>query len=415
MNPSQSKESEALLEAARALRTQVERCADQIEVERQLPQPLVDALAEAGFFKMLVPKSIGGSETDPETFCRVIEELSRADGSTGWSVFVPACVAVSSGFFREDVAWEIFSKQPNECVACSVTPAPNPTQRPPDRAIVVDGGYRVTGRWSFTSGCMHSTWLMGISTVYEGDQPRIDDKGRQESLGLFFPVSDCQIIDTWHVIGLRGSGSHDFTVTNVFVPHARTMPRSTPVRPCHPGALYEFAVGPATVSAASTAPTIYTPWGSLGAIGFASVCLGIARGALDAFLELAAVKTLGGGKGRLHDSPIIQEQVGRAEATLRAARAYLYETIREEWRIVLETGSGSLNQLALLRLAATHAATLSAQVADMTWNAAGTTVIFDGNPIERRFRDIHVARQNIGIRWEYYATAGQMFLGLERE
>ena len=414
-NASQIRGDEALIEAARALRPQIELYADQIEAERRLPQPLVDALAEAGFFKMLVPKSVGGSETDPETFCRVIEELSRVDASTGWSVFVPACVGAAAGSFPEAVAWEIFGKEPKACVAGTGAPAPNPSQRPPDRAIVVDGGYRVTGRWSFTSGCMHSTWLFGASAIYAGEQPRIDSNGKPENRVMFFPVSDCQIVDTWHVTGLRGSGSHDFAVSDVFVPHEHSLPRSSPVRPCHPGTLYAFAVGAITDAAASTAPAFYAPWGGLGSLGFAAVCLGVARGALDAFLELAAGKSVGGGKGRLRDNPIIQDQVGRAEATLRAARAYLYETIREEWGIVLDTGSASRDQLTLLRLAATHTATLSAQVVDMTWNAAGTAAIFAGNPIERRFRDIHVATQNIGIRWEHYATAGRMFLEVDKE
>jgi hypothetical protein len=150
-------------------------------------------------------------------------------------------------------------------------------------------------------------------------------------------------------------------------------------------------------------------------IGFTAVCLGIARGALDAFIELAATKSLGGGKGKVRDNPVVQDQVGRAEATLRAARAYLYETIREEWESMLKTGFCTRKQHSLLRLAATHAATLSAQVVDTTWNAAGASAIFAGNPIERRFRDIHVATQNAAIRSEYYVGTGQMFLGLDQE
>ncbi|MBI3958833.1 MAG: acyl-CoA dehydrogenase family protein [Chloroflexi bacterium] len=415
MNSSQTREGEALIEAARALRPQIERYAAQIEEDRQLPQPLVDALAQAGLFKMLVPQSLGGSETDPETFCRVIEELSRVDGSTGWSVFVPACVGAASGSFGEDVAWEIFGREPKACIASSVTPAPNSSLRPPDRAIVVDGGYRVTGRWSFTSGCMHSTWLAGASGIYEGDKPKIDDKGQPEVRLMLFPISDCQIIDTWRVTGLRGSGSHDFAVTDVFVPHEHSLSRSTPVKPCHPGALYVFAGGKVTTSIGTAGPVIYSHWTVVGSIGFAAVCLGIARGALDALTELAAVKTLGKGKGQLRDNPIVQDQVGRAEATLQAARAYMYAMIREVWETVHKSGSSTPEQLSLLRLTATHAATLSAQVVDTAWNTAGASAIFAGNPIERRFRDIHVATQNIAIRSEYYAVAGRMFLGLDKE
>jgi alkylation response protein AidB-like acyl-CoA dehydrogenase len=415
MNASRPREGEALIEAARALRPQIERYADQVEEERRLPQPLVDLLAEAGFFKMLVPKSLGGSETDPETFCRVIEELSRPDGSTGWSVFVPACVGAAAGSFPEDTAWEIFGKEPRACVACSAAPAPNPSQRPPDRAIAVDGGYRVTGRWSFTSGCMNSTWLAGPSAIYAGEQPRIDSSGNPEVRLMVFPVSDCQIIDTWHVTGLRGSGSHDFAVTDVFVPHEHTLLRSSPVRPCHPGALYAFAAGVIPAVAVKVGTANSSPWTGVASIGFAAVCLGIARGALDALIQLAAVKSIGRGKGQLRDNPIVQDQVGRAEATLRAARAYMYATIREEWESVLKTGFCTPKQHGLLRLAATHAATLSAQVVDTAWNAGGASAIFAGNPIERRFRDMHVATQNIAIRSEHYTSAGRMVLGVDQE
>jgi alkylation response protein AidB-like acyl-CoA dehydrogenase len=249
---------------------------------------------------------------------------------------------------------------------------------------------------------------MGASTVYEGEQPKIDGNGKPEVQQLFFPIADCQIIDTWRVTGLRGSGSHDFAVTDVFVPHEYALPRNTPVRPWHPGALYAFA------TSAIPSPA-YAPWPGVASIGFASVCLGIARGALDAFVELAAAKSLAGGKGKVRDNAVVQDQVGRAEATLRAARAYLYETIGEVWENVFKSGACTSKEHSLLRLAATHATTLSVQVVDTTWNAAGASAIFVGNPIERRFRDIHVAAQNIAIRTEYYVTAGQMFLGIDQE
>lgn len=415
MNSSQTREGETLIEAARALRPQIERYADQIEEDRQLPQSLADALAEAGLFKMLVPQSLGGSETDPETFCRVLEEMSRTDASTGWSVFVSANIGAAAGSLQEDVAWEIFGKETKACVAGSTAPAPNPSQRPPDRAIAVEGGYRVTGRWSFASGCMQATWLMGSSAIFDGDNPRIDGNGKAENRVMFFPISACQIIDTWRVTGLRGSGSHDFAVADIFVPHAYSLPRSTPMRPLHPGALYTFAAGVVPSVAVAVGPTANAPWVGVTSIGFAAVCLGIARGALDALTELATVKSLGKGKGRLRDNPIVQDQVGRAEATLRAARAYMYATIGEEWESVRKTGFCTPKQHSLLRLAATQAATLSAQVVDTAWNAAGTSAIFAGNPIERRFRDVHVATQNIAIRSEYYVSAGRMFLGVEQE
>jgi alkylation response protein AidB-like acyl-CoA dehydrogenase len=222
---------------------------------------------------------------------------------------------------------------------------------------------------------------------------------------LFFPVSDCQIIDTWHVIGLRGTGSHDFAVENVFVPHERSLPRSEPIQPQHPGALYAFGAGRVPDT------TVYSPWMGVAPIGFAAVCLGIARGAIDAFLELASSKPPGRGKALLRDNAVIQVQVGQAEATWRAAGAYLLETVREAWETVQKTRASTPEHHIALALAGTHAATLSTQVVEAVWNAAGTSGVFTESPLERRFRDIHIAKQNIAIRAEHYGTAGRMLLG----
>lgn len=403
----QSLEEQSLIEATRALLPLVASYGDEIERERRLPQPLVETLAEAGLFKMLVPKSFGGGEVTPETFCRVIEALSQADGSTAWSVFHPALLSTTAACLEEDVAWEIFGSEKNACVSGSASPAPNPTQRPPDRAIAVDGGYRVTGRWSFNSACMHSTWQLGITAVYDGDNPRIDRYEKPEFRLLFFPKSDCQIVDTWNVVGMRGSGSHDFIVTDVFVPDDYSLPRNHELKALHSGALYEFTLSKVGLGEQRSA------WANLAASGAGALCLGIARGALDALIELGGIKKLGGGKGQLHDDLFFQDQVGRAEATLRSARAFLYETIGEVWQSVLTSGPCTPNQQSLLHLAGIHAVILSAQVVDMAWKAAGSTAIFESNPFERRFRDIHVVTQHGVLRQDLYRLAGRSFLGLD--
>jgi alkylation response protein AidB-like acyl-CoA dehydrogenase len=396
-----------VLEATRALLPQVKSYSDQIESERKLPQALVDELANAGVYKMLAPKSFGGGEVDPETFCLVLEELSQADGSTGWTSLLPAMSSAAAAFLSEDVAWEIFGQEPNACVACSVAPAPNPSQRPPDRAIAVDGGYCVTGRWSFASSCMQATWIGGQCSVYDGEATRIDCNGQPESRIFYFPVSQCQIIDTWNTTGLRGTGSNDFAVTDRFVAHPYTLPLTNELKTRHPGPLYMFTAGPISSTGR------IAPWTATGSIGVAAVCLGIARAALDALIELAGVKTPRGASGRLVSNPVFQDQIGKAEATLGTARAYMYETTRQLWQRVLATGCCHTNHHTLLRLAGTHAAMLAAQVVDMIWTAAGASAIFVDSPIERRFRDIHTATQNIAVRPECYIDAGRTFLGLE--
>lgn len=393
----------ALLDAARALGPMIRSAADQIEQERQLPQPLVNSLAEAGLFKMLVPRALGGGEVNPETCMRVIEEVARADGSAGWCVMLPACCGVAAGSLPEAVAWEIWGRDRLAYVAGSA--------RLDGRAVTVADGYRVRGRWAFGSGCMHATWLLAVAAVYDGETPRLNPNGTPASRIVFLPAADCRIIDTWRVGGLRGSGSHDYAIDDVFVPEERTLARTAPPqRPRHPGALYTFGIGvlPSGISASPGVP----PWAAFGPLGFAAVSLGIARGALDAFADLAGSKAPRGGKALLRDDPVVQAQVGQAEATLRAARAFTYGTVRESWESVCRGDASTAEQQNMQRLASTHAAVLSAQVVETVWKLAGASSIFLSSPLERRFRDVFVAAQNVAVSPEYYGVAGRLSLGV---
>jgi alkylation response protein AidB-like acyl-CoA dehydrogenase len=367
-------------------------------------------MVAAGLFKMLVPRSLGGGEVSPETFLRVVEAVAHADGSAGWCVAFPAAFGINAGSLREDVAWEIFGRDAHAYVAGSAVPAARPPEAPPNRAVAVDGGYRLTGRWSFTSGCRHATWLISTCDVFDDDSPRTGPDGRTPvSRFLFLPAVDCKIIETWDVTGLRGTGSDDFAVEEVFVPEERTLSRSSPVQPWHPGPLYAFGAG--VLPGAQTTRTLTAPWIGFGSIAIAGVCLGIARGALDAFLELAGAKVRRATETVLRDNPVVQTQAGQAEATLGAARAYLFETVRDVWETVRRTGASTAEQQVRLRLAGAHAAALSAQVVDVAWSAAGASPIFTSNPIERRFRDIHVATQNAAVGSAHYGGAGRLFLG----
>jgi alkylation response protein AidB-like acyl-CoA dehydrogenase len=400
----------AIVAAAQALAPRIRACADQIEREGRLPGALLDALADAGLLTLLVPRSLGGSEASPETYVRVVEVLARADGSAAWCVAFPAAFGMSAGTLPEAEAREIFSDR-RAYLAGSAVASPRPAGAPPNRATAVDRGYRVTGRWSFASGCRHATWLIATCDVYDGDAPRVGpDGGPAESRFAFLPAAVCRIIDAWDVTGLRGTGSDDFAVDDVFVPESRTLRRSPPAAPWHAGPLYAFCAG--------TGPSLRgrrtgAPWLGFGAISIAAVCLGVARGALDAFVELAGVK-LGRASGTpLRESPVVQAQVGRAEATLGGARAYLLEAVREMWATVCRTGHNTEAQQVRLRLAGAHAAALSAQVVDTVWSAAGASAIVSRGPIERRFRDVHVATQNAAVGPNHYGSGGRLVLGLD--
>src|SRR5215831_16131860 len=243
------------IEAARALAPQIAACADESERARRLPLPLVHAMAQAGLFRLWIPRSLGGEETDPMTLVRVVEEVSRADGATGWCLAIGGEYGVFGGYLPADAAREIYGSDPLVRTAGALRPFGN--------AVIVDGGYRVTGRWPLGSGCQHSGWIVGGCRILDGDQPRLLPDGTPLVCLMFFPATDCEILDTWHSIGLRGTGSHDYTAADVFVPVARSLSFREP--PVEPGPLYAV-------------PTVAL----FGAV-LAAVPLGIARHAIGLF------------------------------------------------------------------------------------------------------------------------------------
>jgi indole-3-acetate monooxygenase len=362
----------APLERARALGPVIHDAVDLIEQERRLPASLADALTSSGLCKLSVPTTFGGEEADPATLIRVIEEIARADGSTAWCLMTAIQFGTFGGYLAPAAAGQIFA-DPGAFLAGVVVPV--------GRASVVDGGYRVTGRWKYASGCLHATWLTGACVVYDGDAPRAGADGKPENRWAFVPVEDCTIIDTWHVSGLRGTGSHDFVVEDLFVPAERTTtwgfgPGGAPEdRPKEPGPLYAFG------------SNIYRTT-------VAGVSLGIARGAHDAFIEL--VSGPGKAKAHLRDNSLVHTTLGQAEAELRAARAFLYESVNAGWEQVLQSGDVQQETWQLMRLASKQAGTAAAQSVEALWYATGAAAIFDSNPLERRFRDVHAASQRQG-------------------
>lgn len=375
----------ALVDTAAALGPLIQASADQIEESRQLTPTIVNALAVAGFFRMTVPRALGGGEIDPETIVRVIEEVSKADGSVGWAVMVAATTGMCSGLLAEDAAREIFMHDPGANAGVCVIPN--------GHALAVDGGYRVTGRWAFASSCMHATWMGGACRIYDHDSPRLDRDGNEETRFMFFPAAQCHIIDAWRVTGLRGTGSHDFCVSDVFVPESHVVRWSQENwQPRQRGPLYAFGF-------------------SLIPVAFAAIMLGIARKAIDAVVELAAQKTRG--NGQLRDGEPTQAQVAFAEGHLGAARAYLLDMVRDVWKTATEGRPISIRQRTLVHLASVHAATLATQAVDKMWDSAGSSAIFTSSPLDRCFRDAHTGRKNIAIYPENYTKFGRIFLGLE--
>jgi alkylation response protein AidB-like acyl-CoA dehydrogenase len=333
--------SSSFIDAARGLAPHIQASAEEIERSRRLPLPLVEAMAQAGLFRLWIPRALGGEETDPMTLVRVVEEVARADGAAGWCMAIGGEYGVFGGYLPVDAAREIYGSDPHVRTAGAF--------RPFGGAVVVDGGYRVTGRWPLGSGCQHSAWIVGGCRVLDGDQPRLRSDEAPVTRILFFPAADCEVLDTWHSIGLRGTGSHDYAVADVFVPAARSLAFRDP--PVEPGPLYAM-------------PTI-----ALFATVLAAVPLGIARHAIDILLEIAETKIASRSRRALREDVTMQANLGQAEAMLRSGRAFLYETLGEAWRVVSAGQTLSVQQRAMLWLASTHAATAAKQATELMFSA----------------------------------------------
>jgi alkylation response protein AidB-like acyl-CoA dehydrogenase len=379
------------VERARALAPLLAEAADEIEEQRQLPPHVVDALIEGGFFKLLIPRSLGGAELPPLVYVQVLEEIARAEPSTAWSLGQNSGCSMTAAYLDPTVAREIFG--PRHGIL-----AWGPDLPGAGRGIAVAGGIRVTGRWGFATGSRHASWLGAHVPIFDEDgTPRINPNGRPYVRTVLFPKSSAEIIDNWQVIGLRGTGSDSYAVEDLFVPQRYTCSRDNPAERRESGTLYCFTSG-----------MVY-------AMGFSNVSLGIARGALEAFVELACDKIPRGARNPLRNNNVIQSQVAQCEARLRSCRAFIHETLEEMWDEAVQRGEFRPDQHARLRLASTWAIQQSREVVAEIYSAAGATAIFNENPFERRFRDMHAGSQQGQGRPVHFETVGQILLGLPPE
>jgi indole-3-acetate monooxygenase len=377
------------LRRARELGPELDAAAEEIERRRELPEAIVEALVERGLFRLLLPRSCGGAELRPATYVSVIEEVAKHDASVAWCLGQACGCTMTSAYLDPAVAREIFSGK-RGIVAWG---PPGPAE-----ARAVPGGYRLTGTWSFASGSHHATWLGAhVAILDSSGAPRLRPDGGPVVRTLLFPKASAKFTDIWHVIGLRGTGSDSYTVTDLFVPEEYTVLRDAAAKPRHPGLLYAFS-----------SSNIY-------ASGFAGVALGIARSTLDAFVELARDKIPRGAKRTLRDNNVIQAQVSQSEARLGGARAFLLSSLDEIWREVGKAGRLTTDHNTTIRLASTWAIHQAREVVDTAYHAAGATAIFESNPFERRFRDIHTVVQQYQGRQAHFEAVGQALLGLETE
>jgi alkylation response protein AidB-like acyl-CoA dehydrogenase len=385
-----SRSADRLLSDARALAPLIRQHAPEAEGNRRISPKVIAALRDAGFYRMLLPRSLGGLEVDPVTCSLVVEEIARADSAAAWTLQAGNTGAWWSARLPAEGVEEIYGANPSVLQAAAF--------HPPQRAVEVPGGFRITGRGPLASTIHDAEWLFLSAVVMDGDQPRLNE-GMPVMIAFVIRAQEARIEDTWRSLGMRGTDSNDVIMDDVFVPASRTfplMPMFEP-NPYFSGPLYRFPGMAAVIMV------------------IAPVALAVGRGAVDEFRELARRKAAFGFTAPLSQRAPVQGNLARAEGMLRAARLLYFDTLAAVWRTVLAGEPATLEQKADLALAGAHAANTAAMVAGMMHQLAGTTGIYERSPLERHFRDANTLKHHGFMSENRFEAVGQVYLGVQPE
>ncbi|MGQ0623510.1 MAG: acyl-CoA dehydrogenase family protein [Sporichthyaceae bacterium] len=359
------------------------------EQARSVSPEVVDAMVEAGLYALFRPAAHGGAELDPVSAFRVLEAVAKLDSAAGWTLANTVGQTGYLGWLPDEGAAEILAG-PALVTATSF--------HPPGIARRVAGGYRVRGRFQLVSGCRYATWFLFLAVVTEGKNPPLSDGGVPEQVLIFLPAEQVGIVDTWHSLGMRGTGSHDVTVEDVFVPAARAAAMAPPSRPGSgfSGPLYRLTVWP-------TIALIAIP------------ALGVASAAIDDFVALARTKTPSFTGSALRDRQVVQRQVAQARAHIDAGRAFLHATFTAAWEKAVEGAPIELSDKLSMQLSITHAMACAARAVDLVCDAAGTSAIRDESPFGRHRRDVHTLTAHAFASAQRYESVGAHLLGAESD
>ena len=386
-------DAQPLVQAAAGLQPSLRRYREEIEREQRLPPALVEQLHAAGFYRMVIPRSLGGLQVDPLTYLRVVELLSEGAGSVGWNVCNNSIGQLVTLGLPDEGVHEIYP--PGHATVIAGTAVQGGGQ-----AVPVEGGYRVSGHWTFGSGCQEAVWMLGSFQILDGGEPRRrPDGGSLYWRGVFRREEAKVVPGSWDVAGLRGTGSFDWTVQDVFLPERRTCPH----------------VGVPLDNQWSRWPGITYALPSQAWVGphHSSVITGIARAGIDALIALAVEKTPRGRTGMLCENPQVQEAVGRADAILNAGRVYRSAMIAELWNTIAAGNETTLEQRARCRLASTYAADSAREAMDLVYRLGGSTSFKRETRLAECWRDLHVVGQTVTIAPEWYPIGGRAFLGMD--
>jgi indole-3-acetate monooxygenase len=371
-----------VVERARALAPLIASEADEIERTRRLTPAVTSGLIENGLYRVLLPQSLGGIEAPLEIFMQMQEEIAKADASTAWCLGQCSVCAMTAAYLDRDAADEIFNTAPGILAWGAIA----------HEVKAVPGGYMANARWDFASGSRQASWLGAHVRVLEADgTPRKTPDGSPEIRTILFPLTSATMHDVWNVIGLKGTATDSYSVENLFIPEKFAALRDDPAALREHGPLYKLSTN------------------MVFSMGFAATALGVARATLDAAIDLARSKQPQGLSAMRENSAVLG-LIGRTEASLRAARAYLYGTAAEVWRELAAGQPITEAHRVALRIASTWTIHQSTAVVDTAYHMSGATAIFATNPFERRFRDIHAINQQIQARDTHYEDAGKAIL-----
>jgi len=377
-----------LLQRAEALVPVLRERAGKAEELRRLPDETIEDLHRSGLFRILQPRRVGGSELPFRSIVELVSVISRGDGSTGWVLANLAAHHWLLGMWPKQAQDEIWGESPDNLIGSALI-------FPRGRASRVPGGYRLSGRWPFSSGVDAATWSLIGAIMHD------EEAGTNEPRIFVLPASDFTIIDTWHVIGLAGTGSKDVAVEDVFVPEYRTV------------AVKDITGGPTPGSAVNRSVLYQLPAVSLFPFCIGGVSLGIAQGAIEYFTQTTKTRTSYYTGRNLADFVTLQIHLGEAGAVVDAARAVMLGDCDEATRIVEDGKVPSLEQRARYRRDGAYAATLCTKAVDVLFQATGGGAIYARNPLQRAFRDVHAANAHYVLNWDINgAMYGRVALGL---
>jgi indole-3-acetate monooxygenase len=384
--------AQPVVQAARAMQPLLRDCHEEIEREQRLPPALVEQMREAGFYRMVIPRSLGGLQTDPLTYLRVVELLAEGAGSVGWNVANNSIGQLVTLGLPDEGVQEIHGPRPSIVAGTAVQGG--------GQAVAVEGGYRVNGHWTFGTGCQEAAWMLGSFQILENGEPRRRPDGSPLFWRGVFRRDEVTVIPgSWEVAGLRGTGSFDWTVTDLFLPERRTCPH----------------IGMPLDNQWARWPGLTYALPSVCWVGphHSSVITGIARAGIDALIALAVDKTPRGRTGRLCEYPQVQDAVGRADAMLNAGRTYRGAMIAELWNTIAAGRETTLEQRARCRLASTHAADCAREAMDLMYRHGGSTSFKCETRLAECWRDLHVVGQTQTIGPDWYPIGGRAYLGMD--